>query len=344
MSSTKEAKAAFKKAQVWGTPVLLGQADAIIMLKEKISRSREHLTDDSAGQPFHTAADQGLVTCGGDLTCYLRYQGLETLLALALGQAGEPSALGGGAQAHALRLAPIVDGLFGTLGIYKGFSAHEYPSIKVDGLTISGEAGQPLTVAFHLIGDDLNVNAEGGVNTAANLAALVLPAPTGRVLFRQGGFLINDAAGPALDASHAVAPGKFSLTFKRKLVGDHLAGLDDRIAEPVAAGFPEATLNLEFPTYTSDTFLHDLGNDTRKKMRMVFRGEAIGGGHLQTLEILLPHLALTNAEAAVDKAGKIAHPLTFDLLGALSAPAGMEGVTAPLAVNLVNGRGTDPLG
>ncbi len=343
MSSTKEAKAAFKKSQTWGVPVLLAQADAIIMLKEKISRSREHLADDSAGQPFHTAADQGLITCGGDLTCYLRYQGLETLLALALGQAGAPSDLGNGAYAHALRLNPLIDGLFGTLAIYKGFSTHEYPSVKVDGFTISGEAGQPLAIAFNLIADDLKVNADTGVNTAAALAAIDLPAPTGRVLFRQGAFLINDAEGPALDASHAVRPGKFSLSFKRKLVGDHLAGLGDRIAEPTAAGFPEISFNLEFPAYASDTFLNDLGADTRKKMRMVFAGEVIGGGQAQTLEVLMPHLALTNAEAAVDKAGKIAHPLTFNVLGARSAPAGMEGITHPLAVNLVNGRATDPL-
>jgi hypothetical protein len=112
----------------------------------------------------------------------------------------------------------------------------------------------------------------------------------------------------------------------------------------VAAGFPEASLNLEFPTYTSDTFLNDLGNDTRKKMRMVFTGEALGGGHSQAFTVLLPHLALTNAEAAVDKAGKIAHPLTFNVLGALTAPAGMEDVTAPLAINLVNARESDPLG
>lgn len=343
MSSTKEAKAAFKRAQTWDTPVLLSQADAIIMLKEKISRSREHLADDSAGQPFHTAADQGLITCGGDLTCYLRYQGLEALMALGLGQAGTPEDLGGGAYAHSLRLSALTDGLFGTLGVYKGFSAHEYPSVKVDGFTISGEAGQPLAIVFHLIADDLNVNAAAGVNTALSLGAIELPAPTGRALFRQGSFLINDAAGAALDSSHAVAPGKFSLSFKRKLVGDHLAGLGDRIAEPTAAGFPEISFNLEFPAYTSDTFLNDLGADTRKKMKMVFTGEAIGGGHSQTLEVLLPHLALTNAEAAVDKAGKIAHPLTFDVLGAVDAPAGMEEITAPLAVNLINGWATDAL-
>lgn len=342
MSSTKEAKAALKQATTWGVPALLTQNDALLFTKEKITRSREHLPDDSAGQAFHTAADQGLVTCGGDLTCYLRYQGLDTLVALALGTAGTPVLSGASTYAHALRMAEATDGLFATLGLYKGFSAHEYPSVKIDGFTINGEAGQPLTIAFHLTADDLSVNADSGVNTAAAMAALALPDPTNRVLFRQGVFLINDASDPALSANDGISPAKFALTFKRKLTGDHLAG-SDRIAEPCAAAFPELTLELTFPSYTSDTYLHDLGNDTHKKMQITFTGAPIESGHNYRLDILLPHLVITNAEAIVDKAGKITHPVTMNILGAASAPAGMTGITQPFAINLTNTRATDPL-
>ncbi len=343
MSSTKEAKAAFKKSSAWGAPALLAQEDVILFLKEKISYSREHLADDSAGQAFHMMAEQGLITCGGDLTCYLRYQGLEVLLALAMGLAGVPSLLGTAAYAHALRLKDMTDGLFGTLALYKGFSAHEYPGVKVDGFTISGEAGQPLSVAFHLTCDSLNVNGVSGVNTASSMAALSLPEPGGRALFRQGVFLMNDQAAGALSSLDAIAPSKFSLVFKRKLKGDHLAGGQDRIAEPTAAGFPELSLELTFPSYTSDTYLHDLGSDTHKKMKLSFTGAEIESGRNQLFEILLPHLVITNAEAVVDKAGKIAHPVSFSLLGASAAPAGMTGIIEPLALNLVNTRVSDPL-
>ncbi|MFH1057802.1 MAG: hypothetical protein V1797_03855, partial [Pseudomonadota bacterium] len=90
MSTGKEAKAAFKKASAWGAAVAVTNADAFLFTSEKIARTREHLPDDSAGQAFAVAADRGQITCGGDLSAYLRYQGLEVLLALALGQAGEP--------------------------------------------------------------------------------------------------------------------------------------------------------------------------------------------------------------------------------------------------------------
>jgi hypothetical protein len=344
MSTGKEAKAAFGKAAAWGTPTELASGEAILFTSEKINRTREHLPDDSAGQAFHGDAERGAVTCGGDLGAYLRYQGLEVLLALALGQAGQPSLAGSGSYRHALRLASNLDGLFGTLAIFKGFSVHEYPSAKVDGFSISGEAGKPLTASFSLICDDLNVNTTAGVNTTAVLAAIEAPAPGNRVLFRQGQFWINDAQDGALGAAHAVHPNRFSLSCKRKLSRDYLAGGQDRIAEPAGAGFPELSLTLEFPTYTSDTFLNDLGADTRKKMRIAFTGGPLEGGHEQSLEILLPHLVITNAQAAVDKAGKIAHPITLNCLASNGERAGMAGIAAPLALNLVNTRDSDPLG
>ncbi|MFH1035257.1 MAG: phage tail tube protein [Pseudomonadota bacterium] len=343
MSTGKEAKAAVKKAAAWGTPQELASGDAILFTTEKINRTREHLPDDSAGQAFHSDAERGAITCGGDLSAYLRYQGLEVLLALALGQAGEPVPTGAGAYTHALGLQGSLDGIFGTLAIFKGFSVHEYPAVKVDGFSISGEAGKPLTVSFSLINDDLNINTTAGVNTSAGLAAIPAPPPGNRVLFRQGQFWINDAADVALSAAHAVHPNRFSLSCKRKLSRDYLAGGQDRIAEPVGAGFPELSLTLEFPTYTSDTFLNDLGADTRKKMRIAFTGGQIASGLDYSLEFLLPHLVITNAQAAVDKAGKIAHPITMECLASSSERAGMSGLTAPLALNLINTTDSDPL-
>lgn len=345
MSSGKEAKAAFKKAGTWGTAVAVADADALLFTSEKITRTREHLPDDSAGQAFHTGADQGLITCAGDISAYLRYQTLEMLMAMAMGTAGSPAQQGEStAYLHELRLGDDTDGLFGTLAFYKGVSAHEYAGCKVDGFTISGEAGQPLTVGFNLMCDDLAINTTSGTNTAAAMAALTAPAVGNRVIFRQGQFLINDQSGDALDSGDAISPSRFSLTFRRNLVGDHLAGGSDKIAEPTCAGFPEISLSLEFPTYTADTYLTDLGSDTRKKMKITFTGSEIESPYNYQMEILIPHLVLTNAEASVDKAGKIAHPITASCLAASSAPTGMTGITAPFALNVINTRTTDALG
>jgi len=137
-----------------------------------------------------------------------------------------------GSFVHPKRVPQMADtdGLFGTLAVYKGVSVHEYPSCKVDGFTISGEAGQPLNITFNLICDDLNLNTTEGTNTAAAMAALTLPAPGNRILFRQGTFLLNDATAAALSDNDRIHPSRFSLTFKRGLEGDYLAGGNDRIA------------------------------------------------------------------------------------------------------------------
>ncbi len=344
MSLGKELKAAFKKAATWGQAVAVGADDLLLITKEGITYSREQLTDDSAGQAFLQTSDQGLVTCAGDLTAYLRYQGLEVLLALCLGQAGAPARQGEtAAYRHELRAAASAAGLFGTLVFHKGAGAHEYPSCKVDGFTLEGEAGQPVTAIFNLVCDQMVINTTGGVNPAAQVAALADPTPLNRVLFRQAEIRLNDFAGAALSASDAIAPNRFSLSFKRGQKGDHLAGGGDRIAEPLAEGFPEVSLTLEFPTYTSDIYLSALGSDLRKKASLVFTGASIAEGQNYRLEILLPHLALSNVEAAVDGAGKIKHPITATCLAAATPPAGMTGLTGPLALNLVNARASDPL-
>lgn len=343
MSQGIEAKAAFCKAAVWSTAESATAGDTLLMLSESIARSREFLPDDSAGQAFSQEADQGLITVGGDLNAYLRYEGLETLLAMAMGTAGEPTLAGTTAYDHELRLADNTEGLFGTLAMYKGFSVHEAPSIKVDGFTIDGDVGQPLRVIFHLIGDELNINTDSGANTVASMNALAQPAVGNRVLMRHATFLMGDADGAALDSGDEIAPSRFRITFRRDQVGDHLAGGADLIAEPTPGGFPSATLELDFPTYTSDTFITDLGQDTRKKVSISFTGQEIESGHDYAMTLLMPHVAITNAAAAVDGAGKIAHPITCSLLGAAVAPTGMTGITAPLAIDLTNTNSSDPL-
>lgn len=338
MSTGREIKAAFKKAATWGTAVACAQADAILITSESITRKREQLLDDSAGQAYIAAADQGLITCGGELQAYLRYQGLEALLAMVMGQAEPPSPTDGDLHNHNLSPAANVDGLFGTLAMHKGVSVHEFPAVKVEGFTISGKAGQPLSISFNVLCDDRRINTTDGVNNNAAFSAIGAPPAAGRVLFRQGRFLLNDRDAEALGPADEIRPSGFSLSFKRNLAGDHLAGGGDAIAEPIATGFPELSLELEFPVYTSDVFLRDLGADTRKKMTISFSG---AGG--QAMTFTMPHVALTNAEASINGAGKITHPIAATLLAPASAPAGMSGLGGPLHIAITNDRASGAL-
>lgn len=337
MSTGREIKAAFKKAATWGEAVACAQDDMILITSESISRSREQLLDDSAGHAFQSNSDQGFITCSGDINAYLRYTGLETLLAMVMGSAGTPSDNGDGSYTHSLSMADHTDGLFGTLALYKGFSVHEFAGAKLTGFSLSGQAGQPLSLGLNLLCDDRVINTTSGTNTTTVMAALESPSPAGRVLFRHGSFRINDQGGAALDSANEIQPSGFTLSVSRNLSGDHLAGGGDTISEPTATGFPSVSLSLDFPVYTSDVFLSDLGADTRKKMLISFTS----GDNVITLS--MPHLALTNAEASINGAGKITQPVSAAMLAAASAPAGMDGVTAPLHMSITNTLSSDPL-
>lgn len=337
MSTGREIKAAFKKAAIWGTPVACTQSDMILITSESVSRSREQLLDDSAGHAFQSQSDQGFITCSGDINAYLRYSGLETMLAMVMGAAGSPVDNEDGTYTHSLAMADHTDGLFGTLALYKGFSVHEFAGAKVSGFTLSGQAGQPLSLGLNLICDDRVINTTSGVNTTSGMSILESPSPAGRVLFRHGSFLMNDQGGAALGAGNDIQPSGFSLSVSRNLSGDHLAGGGDTISEPTSTGFPTLALSLDFPVYTSDVFLSDLGADNRKKMSISFTsGDS-------NITLSMPHLALTNAEASINGAGKITQPVSAALLAASSAPAGMDGVTAPLHIAITNTVSTDPL-
>ena len=344
MSTGKEIKAGFAKASTWATAVEIGQDDVLLITKENISWSREQLLDDSAGQQFHRVADQGLVTCKGKLEAYLRYEGLEVMLAMAMGSAANPVAKGDTGWEHTFNLAPSTEGLFGTLAVLKTQAVHEFPSVKVGGMTLEAQAGQAFKLTFDLLCNDRNILTTSGTNTISHMNSLSTPAPRLRVLFSQARILMNDAAAGELSASDAIHPGSFSLYFSRGLEPEYLAGGNDRIAEPVESSFPELKLSLRLPSYSTNAFLEALGEGGLKKMMIECVGPEIESGVNYTFRLIMPSVLITKAETPVEGPGKIPHPIDATLLAPDSPRAGMEAVSAPLCIQLINTRSTNPLG
>ena len=87
----RETLIGLKKASGWRTAVACGANDGILILSETLKQTREHLDDDSAALPFIQRTDAGKITASGDITGYLRYDGLDAPIALAMGQAGTPT-------------------------------------------------------------------------------------------------------------------------------------------------------------------------------------------------------------------------------------------------------------
>ncbi|MFQ5896241.1 MAG: phage tail tube protein [Nitrospinota bacterium] len=343
MAQGREIVAAAKKASLWGTPVLQGAGDGILILSEGLGAGvPEDLPDESAGLAFVESSDQGNLDIAGSVVAFLRYEGLDFLLAAAMGSAGTPVQQGlTAAYQNTYSLAGSLDGVFGTLVIDKKVSVWEWPGVKVHGFTISGEAGQPLRAEVLLIADRLNRNTASGTNNQTTVASITYPTRANRVLMSQGKVRVNDQSGAALADGDAVNVSRFALRYRRPMSQDHVVGSPD-ILEPTEDGMPSFGLEIAFPEYTEDTYLADLGAETLKKLDLTLTGATIESPYSYQFQVNIPQAKLVNAEAAVDGAGKIVHPLTFRLEKAASAPAGMT-VTNPFEIVVTNKRTASPL-
>lgn len=344
-----EMKYALKKGSTWGTAVECGANDGILLLPTGIKSGDAAIDiDDSQGLFWSQDGTPGAVKTDGDLPGYLRYDGCDLLIALFMGVAGVPSLHSGGSASYdyVYDLADDIDGLFCTFGRNWKNYVEEVRSLKISGITIKGERGKPLQLVANGIGD---LAVQDGVNDATTWNNVTIAETRNRIQFSQGVFRMNDQSGIALASGDTIYPSSFELTATRKLTGQYTGELTtggsnprDVIDEPTNDGMPEVSLKLQFPRHTGKTRITDLGNDTRKKADITFTGPVIEGAIPRLFKIELPHLQFKSVDVA-DEAGIIKEPVEFHCHGAVTAQAGMTGITKPFRISGTNQRSTDPL-
>ncbi|MBI4822666.1 MAG: hypothetical protein HY805_00320 [Nitrospirae bacterium] len=340
--SGPEIKAGVKKASAWATPVACGANNGVLLTGDNLKKAIESILDDSLGMPFSEQRDMGQVKVEGSLNAFMRYDGLDTLIALAMGATGGAPTQQGTTTAYAQKftLSDILDGLFATVAINKKVNVFEYPSVKVSGWTLRAEMGKPVEIDFDVIADNEDFNSS--INNLTSFANVTYFEKENRILMSQGVFRLNDKSGAALADGDKVYPSGFELSYKRKVTGAYIVGQSNRIDEPQTDGLPEVKLKLTFPRYTATTYLSALGSDTRKKMDIVFTGSLIEATYYRTFKLQFPHLALLNAEAVTDK-GQVKHPLEFECLATPTAPTGMTGILKPFQVDVINRQSSNVL-
>jgi hypothetical protein len=336
----REILAAFKKASAWGTAASVGALNGILLLTDSTKKTQPPLPDESAGQAFTLTADRGNIAVTGAPTAYLRYDGLMEILALLFGTAGTPAQQGGtAAYKHILQLATDTDGKFGTYAVSKVTEIQEAPSIKILGITLSGEMGKEILAAIDWVADDLVIPAT--VNTS--LASVTYRDRGNRVLFSQAVFRLNAQSGAALASpTDVIKPASFELKIARPMAGEYLAGNANKIDSPTGTGFPSITLSLRFPIYSASTWTAALAGDIRKKLDLTFTGALISGIYYRALTFIFPHLQLDDTDTAFSGPGKIPNPVSFIAHAASSAPTGMS-YTLPVTLEAINTQTTDPL-
>ncbi len=339
-----DTQAAVARGSAWDTAEACGAGDGVLVLPPTFKKERPLSQDDSLGAHFPLEASAGGIKVEGSLPCFLRYDGLDLLIALAMGATqGAPVQQGGtGAYAQSFKLAGNLDGLFATLAIHNGVNVDEYPSMKLTGMKIRGRVGEPVEAEFKALASDRITDSS--TNTPLSFTSVTLGQDANRVLMSHALFRMNDASGAALGSGDEVYPSSFELDFHRPMSGAHVAGAGhDRIDEPVADGLPEINLKLEFPRYSSGAHFEDWASMVPKKMEMAFTGALIEGTYYRSFTLSFPNLLYKDVELPVER-GPLKHPLEFACMATGSAPSGMSGVVTPFQVDVVNTRSTDVLG
>ena len=345
MSTGRDIIAAFGKGAVWGTAVSVDAAGkgAYILSEGLPAKFGEHLRNEELAHAFIENIDKGNVDIAGDVAAFLRYQGLDTLIAIAMGTAGAPVQQGATtAYKHTWKLINSLAGLFGTLAIDKSVSVWEYPSVKVHGFSISCEAGQPAQITFNMIADDLLRSGDESP-TNSSLSSVTYASTALRLLFDKLTFRINAQGGAGLASpTDDVSISRFTLTYNRPLSGLHVLG-QNTITEPTADGIPEVTLEVGIDEYTADAFLNDIRQATEKKADIYFdSGIEADTAFNYDFRISFPRLIPREGDAAIGGPGKIPESVTFEAIKAASNPTGMDD-TGPFYLDVINQLATDAL-
>lgn len=316
----------------WGTEITCRTGDLVRILSESMGGGPAYLADDTihnsvtnASQAFRDPGDTGNETWSGTVETYLRYRGLDSLIAHAFGAtSGAPTNASGTSAAYQQYFRPhnTLETIFGTLCIDRVQNVAEFDSVKVNSMTITATAGERVRISFDLIARDfsndstVNPNATlwSDPDTAANREY---------VIFEDADIYLNNGA---IIASNKVYPSEFSITLNNNIVGDVTTRNAPFIDEPVRDGFAEVTGSITFPVFgttmgasaNSETLEDAMLAKTNYALQIDFVGSVITGSYSNEFKMFLPNIEFTSSEASISGPGKIGHRLNFTATNAAS--------------------------
>lgn len=338
-----------KKATTWRTAVQVGAGEGLLVTSESgFTKAPNYVPDDSLGlidiREYYKVSE---AVTGGTINGYLRYEGWDLLLALALGStAGTPSNVEGSAYYNTYYVADSVDGKFCTLVFKKKAAGSnkdiwEVPSAKIMGFTISAQVGQLATISFNIMGN--KIENQSSVNDNTTVASITEPTKSHlAILDTRSKIRMNSQSGAALTDDDRIYPTSFEITYSRPFREDYEASYND-MSEPLQNGYPDTTIKLGFNKYDLDDFMDAIEADSEFKMDILLEGRTITGTSTRYAFIFeMPKVVWHEADSPAGSADTIPHDVTGRMLRVDSAPTGMS-YTTPLNITVYNTRSTDPL-
>lgn len=339
----REIRAAFARSSTWGTP-----ASVLRQLPLQETSGLDSMVgmvdDESFNQNFLLAAEVGdQEAIKQDIGMQLRYESVDTWLAVGMGSAAAPvvvSSVAAGSLVAYSHVVTLADELthFLTLAVDLDQYILEVPTFKIAGFTIKvGENGRML-VDFGVVGAKTNYDSTVNINsTIGGAAAAALGT---RVFRRHGVFRMNVASVGSLVATDAFsAMTDINFGAKQPLAdGDHVFG-QDYIIEPDNDGFPEFPIEVTFArmnTVTSNSLVTALKAGRVFKADWTFTGPNINSNTPYSMLWQFPALQVYSFRAPAVGAKQVRPVAVFRAKQAAAAPTGMAGIVRPMQLTITN--------
>lgn len=330
----------------WGTEITCRTGDLVRILSESIAGGPAYLADDTvhnavslASQAFRDRGDTGNETWSGTIETYLRYRGLDSLIAHAFGvTAGAPTNASGASAAYQQYFRPhnTLETIFGTLCVDKVHNIAEFDSVKINSMTITANTGERVRVSFDVIARDFNNDSTVNTPTSRDLWTDKDTAVNREyIIFEDANVYLDpwttttvtDDTAPTITAVDNVYPTSFSITLSNNLVGDYTTRNAPLIDEPIRDGFAEVTGSITFPvfgttegaTLNGESFEDAMLALTDYALQIDFIGSTIVGSYANEFKMFLPSIEFTSSTANLGGPGKIGHTLNFTAHNAPSA-------------------------
>jgi hypothetical protein len=254
------------------------------------------------------------------------------------------------AYEHIFQVGDSLQGLMGTLVLDKLVSVWEYPSAKVNSLSIGNAAGTIAQVTMGIIASSLNRNQYGGINNKSTTPTITVPTERQFILFEHLNIWMSDNDADVFSDSDLIYPSEFNVSLDSQMAGDDVTTRYHRqIDEAQEDGFFEVTGDISFSKYEEEKFVEASQTKQLQKILAEWRGGIIAGAVTvqARMSFYLPEVQIATASPNMTGPGRVPLPATFT---AARNAAGVDPVGFPIGygsfalnIEMVNGRSTDPL-
>lgn len=341
--------AALIKGVTWGTPV-----DADVTTK-RIPIQTESIEEQVVRAPdmgYAGVASQryeipGTIAAAGSIEGFLDFDNWDLATALVFGTAGAPVQVGGtAAYTNTYNLIARAYGLFGSLAIEKNVDLVEYGSVKIFGMHIRGQAGQPWRVSYDLMADKKLFDTSSSYGATADVLTTTTyqKSPPPLAVWNTAAnnvFRLNLNSGGALASGDNIYPESFELNIVRSMRSIFTSRNVPYQDEPADNGFIEIGGSFTLPLYEAITYEEYHLAGTRLKMSIALLGDIIAAANAYQFTINIPQLQITSAPTRISGPETVQHPISFRASVAASNPTGMSDTET--YIDIQNTRTASPL-